>query len=223
LRGGPPILYGLRMRRLATLLLSCALLLPGCGGGSDNVVAVIGGLLQAAGCTADGIGDFSALFDAVEAELQKNPVPTAIDINTAAVTALGTASAVEGNLDDGFQPGDVAHVVITSATFASGVSGSGDITADFVSATSIVITGGFSVDDGTCSVTFNNIGIDIDPTDENDYGTGSLDFFSEVGGDTLSGTITLNGGPTASVSASFNGGAPTTFDINLDTFQPTFN
>lgn len=211
------------MRRLIALLLSISLLLPACGGGSNNIVTVIGGLIGTAGCTADGIGDFSAIFDAIEAELQKNPVPSTIDINTPDVVASGTVTQLAGDLSDGFQPGDIARVVITSATFSGGVTGSGDITADFVSLTSVVITGGFTIDDGTCSVTFSNIGIDIDPTDPNDYGTGSVDFVTGSGDDTLSGTITLNGGVTANVVASLNGGAPGVFSIDLETFQVTFD
>ncbi|MHC4452284.1 MAG: hypothetical protein ACYS0E_19440 [Planctomycetota bacterium] len=217
------------MHRINTLLVGLALLLPACGGGGgDKIVAVVGGLLGTAGCTVDGIEGYSDLFDEIEGELAKAPVPGTLAIAVGSgptqLTAAGTIVEVAGDLSDGFDPGDTARVNITSATFgSSGSNGSGNVLIEFASATSIVVSGNFTLGDSTCTVTFNNVALDLDPSDDEDYGTGAVNFTTTSGDDTLNGDIVLNGSRIANVIASLNEGAPTSFDIDLELLEAIFN
>jgi hypothetical protein len=214
------------MNRLSVLALALVSILPACGGGGGDPVTVITGLARTAGCTVDGIGDYAAIVEAINDELQKTPVPSVLDVDTIvngkAVTLSGTISEPAGDLDDGFMVGDVAEVVITNLSVDGVVTGSGNLTLNYQSETMLVLVGTVELADGSCSVNLNNINLFSDPTADG-YPSGFIDFVTGLSDDTLNGQVALEGNSVATVTAFLNDGPELSFEIDLDTFEPIFD
>lgn len=212
------------MKHVALLAFGLLSILPACGSGGGDAVAVITGLARTAGCTADGIEAYAAVVEALQDELQKSPVPAVLNVNVVVdgmtVNLSGAINTAAGDLSDGLTVGDAAEVIITSLTVDGVVTGSGNLVFNFEAATRLILVGSMQLADGTCSVNISNLNLLSDPTVDG-YPTGIAEFTTESADDTLSGFIEPDGDAVAAITASLNDGLALDFTINLDTFNVT--
>jgi len=221
------------MTFLAPLVLLCAC---GGGGGGDDPGGGNdgGGLDEVSACTADSVAVLAFLteaFDNLIAEINGNdraevtvwsPSTGAYvldadlnDDNFDETTVSGQVTTVAGNYMDGL---DVGDRIAAPWTLVSGpVDGNGSFGYEELAGNQRRLTGSGSVEllDG-CATSFSNVNLTFS-TVISGAPTGTLDFSLSLDGDTMVGTVTMNGTSIANVSASFKG-APVTFQIDTDDF-----
>jgi len=100
-------------------------------------------------------------------------------------------------------------------------AGSGTVIFAFGEGQISGVEGSGAFSSGPCELEFDFDDIDIDPNLFEGFPTVTLGFTSTLGGDTLEGTITLDGTGTAIVSASLNGAEPQVFELDLDQLGTT--
>ncbi|MHC4224002.1 MAG: hypothetical protein ACYSUN_08435 [Planctomycetota bacterium] len=222
--------------RIASLLFLLAV--SGCG---EDDFTPPEGLVLAAECTALGMEDVVAisngLFDLldvldspgaplpanVDYDPQTGRYTVRIDLDSSGSTDMTVDGAVTvrgGDLSDGIDPGDRFD---TSWTVGSGpTTGSGTFTFRMINATDLSMTGGGSVQsDLSCSLAISDTNL-LWTTDSNEGPTGAVNVSSDAGGgESISGTIRLDGSDWATVRGTWRG-QPVAFRIDLETFEVRF-
>jgi hypothetical protein len=192
-----------------------------CGLGCDSTDPDV--CLDLAHCTGDTLGEGLGLFDVIVEVLVNgnyNESTGAYSTSFDGVNVSGMVSEDSGDGDADFEIGEVYHATYN---LSGGASGSGTFSVYYESASTVTLgcVGSPTLSSTSgCTLTLDCVSLTVNPVTPG-FPTGSLNFVTSSGGDSMDGSMSFNGTSTASVDVECDLLIPIdcTFDLDLLDFS----
>lgn len=220
--------------------LTALTLIAGCGGGGGSGITDIPQLVQdMADCTGLALVDFGTVIDRLQSivldfgslppgiTLTPGPGPNQFDF-TATLDFNGdtlTDGDVQGRVDFSADPsGGIAGVtshLLWTVTSTVGVTGNGSVQIIGVDADTATMTGAGSLSSTGCTFAVTAMNLTLEAASATGIPTGTIDFVTTIGSDSLDGTLTLDGTTIGQITTDSPIGT-IEFSVDLETGVITF-